>query len=275
MKLSIITINKDNAEGLQKTLDSVACQVWHDFEHIIVDGASKDRSVDIIRDYAVDVHPYPVKWLSEPDTGIYNAMNKGIRMANGEYLFFLNSGDYLYDKNVLSKVFAIRFNEDVVYGYLMFNYREHVIEGERKKTITLRTFIDDTIHHSGNAFVKKEAFEQWGLYDEKLKIVSDWKWFLQAVGLSSATTRFVDVCTSVFSCDGISEIQKELGLAERASVIEELIPPRLLKDYEDIKKLEKEIVQQEIRIRSSWSYRLGYAILRPIKAVQKLVFFFN
>ena len=114
MKLSIITINKDNAEGLQKTLDSVACQTWHDFEHIIVDGASADSSVDIIRNYAADVHSYPVKWLSEPDTGIYNAMNKGIRLANGEYCLFLNSGDYLYNFNVLNEVFSITFTEDIV-----------------------------------------------------------------------------------------------------------------------------------------------------------------
>lgn len=275
MKLSIITINKDNAEGLKKTLDSVACQTWHDFEHIIVDGASADSSVDIIRDYAADVNPYPINWLSEPDTGIYNAMNKGIRMANGEYCLFLNSGDYLIEKDVLTKVFSTSFDEDVVYGFLKLDYGDHTKDASRLQNITLRTLVEDTIHHSGNAFIRTDAFQKWGLYDENLKIVSDWKWFIQAVGLSIATTRFIDVCISVFSCDGISETQRELVLAERASVIEELIPPRLLKDYENIEKLEKEIVQQEIRIRSSWSYRLGYAILRPIKAVQKLVFFCN
>ena len=174
MKLSIITINKDNAEGLQKTLDSVACQTWHDFEHIIVDGASADSSVDIIRNYAADVHPYPINWLSEPDTGIYNAMNKGIRLANGEYCLFLNSGDYLIDGDVLDKVFALNFNEDVVCGNIKYKLGKSLIIGCSPTEVSLRTFIRGSINHTGTAFIKKSAFEKWGLY-ESLKIVSDWK----------------------------------------------------------------------------------------------------
>ena len=112
LKLSIITINYNNAAGLKKTLDSVASQTCTDFEHIIVDGASTDGSVDIIREYentlASCLSPLAsrLKWLSESDTGVYNAMNKGIKLAKGEYLLFLNSGDYLVEESVLDKVFA-------------------------------------------------------------------------------------------------------------------------------------------------------------------------
>ena len=155
MKLSIITINKDNAEGLQKTLDSVACQTWHDFEHIIVDGASADSSVDIIRNYAADVHPYPVKWLSEPDTGIYNAMNKGIRMANGEYCLFLNSGDYLYAENVLESVFDKKCKSDIFYGNY-YTSSGDLRSGCIEEEVTCFTFFDYSIHHSGCSFIKKE-----------------------------------------------------------------------------------------------------------------------
>ena len=100
MKLSIITINYNNAAGLKKTLDSVAAQTYTDFEHIIVDGASTDGSVDEIIAYSQSpiANRHKIIWLSEPDTGIYNAMNKGIKKASGDYLLFLNSGDFLVEK---------------------------------------------------------------------------------------------------------------------------------------------------------------------------------
>ena len=136
MKLSIITINYNNAEGLRKTLASVAAQTFRDFEHIIVDGGSTDESVEIIRQYAdneairpenskadnLALSPYhlitssPIIWISEPDSGIYNAMNKGIKMAKGEYLLFLNSGDYLVDADTLKNVFEEANDVDIIYG---------------------------------------------------------------------------------------------------------------------------------------------------------------
>ena len=100
MKLSVITINLNDAEGLQKTLRSVwERQSFTDFEHIVIDGASTDGSVEVIKKYA-DKLAY---WVSEPDKGIYSAMNKGIVRARGEYLLFINSGDWLAD-DVLAKV---------------------------------------------------------------------------------------------------------------------------------------------------------------------------
>ncbi len=267
MKLSIITINKDNAEGLQKTLDSVACQTWHDFEHIIVDGASADNSVDIIRNYAADVHPYPINWLSEPDTGIYNAMNKGIRLANGEYCLFLNSGDYLIDGDVLDKVFALNFNEDVVCGNIEYKLGESLIIGCSPTEVSLRTFIRGSINHTGTAFIKKSAFEKWGLYDENLKIVSDWEWYLLALGLSTATYHKIDVLLSVFNCDGISNRQIDLLNEERKKVLSESLPERILKDYEYLEWLQQSKLDQELQIRSSWSYKLGSMIINPIKRI--------
>ena len=99
MTLSIITINYNNEVGLLKTLNNVECQTFKGFDHIIIDVASTDGSVDVIRKYNDSlIHR---KWLSEPDNGIYNAMDKGIRMATGEYIQILNSGDCLYDARLL------------------------------------------------------------------------------------------------------------------------------------------------------------------------------
>lgn len=107
MKLSIITVNRNNTEGLRKTIESVVSQTYTDFEYIIIDGASTDGSVDIIKEYADRI----TYWVSEPDNGIYNAMNKGILKAKGEYLQFLNSGDWLVDEGVLQTM--IKYTDDV------------------------------------------------------------------------------------------------------------------------------------------------------------------
>ena len=93
-KLTIITINLNNAAGLEQTMQSVLSRTRQDIEYVVVDGASTDGSVEVVRHFA-DLFGERMKWVSEPDAGIYNAMNKGIRMAAGEYLQFLNSGDYL------------------------------------------------------------------------------------------------------------------------------------------------------------------------------------
>ena len=103
MKLSIITINLNNASGLEKTIQSVINQTYKDFEFIVIDGASTDGSVEVIKKYSSGIN----YWVSESDTGIYNAMNKGIRKAQGEYCLFLNSADYLFSPNLISAVYLI------------------------------------------------------------------------------------------------------------------------------------------------------------------------
>jgi glycosyltransferase involved in cell wall biosynthesis len=112
LKLSIITVNLNNAAGLRKTIESVRAQTFKDFEHIIIDGDSTDESVAVIKKFE-DGFSY---WVSEPDGGIYQGMNKGTRVAKGEYCLYLNSGDYLYNSKVLEKVFKEKFSEDLVYG---------------------------------------------------------------------------------------------------------------------------------------------------------------
>ena len=103
MKISIITINWNNNEGLKRTLESVVSQTSREYEYIVVDGASTDGSVETIVRYA---NHSILRWVSEPDGGIYNAMNKGIRMATGEYVMMLNSGDWFVGEGVLEALLA-------------------------------------------------------------------------------------------------------------------------------------------------------------------------
>lgn len=270
MKLSIITINYNNATGLKKTLDSVVCQTWGDFEHIIVDGVSSDESVQYITNYCEQVaNRYPVRWVSEKDSGIYNAMNKGIRVAKGEYCLFLNSGDCLADEQVLDKVFAIDFNEDVVYGFLKLDYGDHLELGYSPRHVTLMTFVQGTIPHSGNAFIRRDAFERWGLYDESLKIVSDWKWFIKTIIQCDASCRYIDVLLSVFDCAGISSTKQDLMFEERERVLHELVSERILQDYQYFLDVDSRLCETELKVRSSLRYRIGDFVLRPITWMRK------
>ncbi len=264
MKLSIITINYNNAEDLRKTLASVASQTYADIEHIIVDGGSTDGSVEVIREYeqsiASRLSPLAsnLKWLSEPDSGIYNAMNKGIeialgrrvvnafnrselvedknkgiKMANGEYLLFLNSGDYLVDADTLSKVFQIaKDNIDVIYGDIKVVYNNQEIIKESPDVVTFQYLYSNAIFHSGGSFIKKTLFDSYGLYDENLRIVSDWKFFVEIFILKNVSYQHINLILSVFDLCGISTENQELMMKERMLVLRDLFPERILLDYE-------------------------------------------
>lgn len=264
MRLSVITINFNNLHGLEKTYQSVVSQTWQDFEWIVIDGGSTDGSKEFIEEHQ-DKFSY---WVSEPDKGIYNAMNKGIMMSHGEYCFFLNSGDALIDNLVLLRVFARNFDEDVVHGSVRFKFKDHEEIRNTDTLITLRTFLLGTINHSGCSFIRRDAFDRWGRYDESLKIVSDWKWFLNAVGLGTASTKYIDVLISEFDCYGISMENTQLVESERKIVLEQLVSNRILQDYDNYLKLENRSIQQIKQIRSSATYKIGRFCIMPFKMLR-------
>lgn len=173
MKLSIITINYNNKHGLQKTINSVISQIYKEFEWIIIDGGSTDGSKELIEQYT----DYITYWVCEPDKGIYNAMNKGIEVAKGEYLLFLNSGDYLVSVYTLEHVLCKSFQADIVYGNLLYDKKKvERAPGFHNDYIACIDLIKGTLFHP-STFIKRELFEKYGYYDETLKIVADWKFF--------------------------------------------------------------------------------------------------
>ena len=349
MKLSIITINYNNAEGLRKTLASVASQTYTDIEHIIVDGGSTDGSVEIIREYdsangsqvggsqtgqtsrtcqtSRTKVCHQIRWISETDKGIYNAMNKGIEIALGkrivnsfnrselveddhtsspfasrlspfasspdrlsDYIQILNSGDILAADDVTERMMAaleenvkqqhqqqntnnhsvmeqhtITANENnasspnslsgvpdklrefvgcslasspiqncpaIFYGNMIkVNAQGKVVGKSGYTEYSLRQFYSSTLNHDC-AYIRKDLFEEYGLYDEQLKIVSDWKWYLQAIGLGRVKPEYVDIDVTIFDDGGISETNLTLRNAERRKVLEEVLPPAVLWDYD-------------------------------------------
>ncbi len=233
MKLSIVTINYNNAEGLRKTLASVALQTYREIEHIIIDAASTDGSVDIIKEYA-DVSTHPVIWSSEKDKGIYNGMNKGIRKATGDYCQFLNSGDALAAPDVAERMMAaMEDGVDVLYGDMLKigDTQNYVDRSCAREDVTLNMFYRGCLNHSP-AYIKRSLFDEYGYYDETLKICSDWKFYMQSIVLGKATTKYVDIVVTHFDMNGISETRKDILNEERNRLLNEMIPQGILKDYD-------------------------------------------
>ena len=235
MKLSIVTINRNNAAGLDKTLQSVAAQTFKDFEYVVVDGASTDGSVEVIRKY--EPRFAHLKWVSEPDSGIYNAMNKGIGMASGDYIQILNSADCLAASEVTSKMLAelerIGY-PSILYGNMVkcFSDGHQMIDKcFAGQEITMMGMYTGTLNHDP-AYIRRDLFEKYGFYDESLKIVSDWKWYLQAIIIGGEKPQYVDLDVTLFDMNGISETNKELDKIERHQVLMQLFPKAVLADYE-------------------------------------------
>jgi glycosyltransferase involved in cell wall biosynthesis len=229
LKLSIITINYNNAAGLLGTVESVVSQTSSDFEYIVIDGGSTDESVAVIKQYKDSI----TYWISEPDQGIYHAMNKGIRQAKGEYCQFLNSGDYLLKPDVTERMLRDMPQCSILYGNKIreIGGRRIVEKSYAGRQITLLDLYRSTIFHA-TAYIKRSLFEQYGLYDESLKIVSDWKFYLITVGLHNEKVAYRDIDMVWFDTQGISSTQKELDRQERTEVLEKTLPAPILSDYQ-------------------------------------------
>lgn len=243
-KVSIITITYNNAEGLLRTIKSVIAQSYVDYEYIIIDGGSKDNTIDIIKQFSNKI----TYWVSEPDKGVYNAMNKGIAVAKGDYLHFLNSGDCYASKDVLAQIFSQEHTLPLLRGIQICDYGDRTERwtnlGDRP--VTLYDMYVNTMLHQAT-LIRRDMFEKYGLYDESLKIVSDWKFFLQLI-LAGENSTFLNVEIVLFEMDGIStnKAHGELHLKERDEVTKALFPTYLLTDYQRLKCLEKDAYISEL-----------------------------
>lgn len=269
MELSIITINRNNAAGLEKTLQSVTDQTFKEFEYIVVDGASTDGSVEVIKKYESKFAH--LKWISEPDKGIYNAMNKGMRMASGAYIQILNSGDCLAAPDVVEKMLKAleeKANPSILYGNMVKCFPD----GKRRidkcfagQEITMLGMYTGTLNHDP-AYIRRDLFDKYGFYDESLKIVSDWKWYLQALILGGEKPEYVNLDVTLFDMTGISETNKELDRSERKQVLDQLFPKAILADYE---RFTFPIEQMKRLQRHPWAYRMVWLIERCLFKLEK------
>ena len=235
MKFSIITVNYNNKEGLKRTIESVMRQSFRDFEHIIIDGGSTDESVDVLQEY--DEHI--TYWISEKDNGIYNAMNKGIKKATGEYLNFMNSGDCFYDVNVLSKVYSYHSDADFVVGK-DYHYNERKQKGHasiQPPRTTMIHFFMATLDHQ-SSFIKRELFED-SLYDENHRLVSDWIFFTEMIVKEGKHVQFIPDIICQREEGGLSEKQREKNRTEIDNYLHQFLPCGVYEDYATLSKIDK------------------------------------
>ncbi len=197
--ITIITINYNNAKGLERTLKSVFSQTHLPTELIIIDGGSTDESVNIIKSYPNKIS----YWVSEPDHGIYAAQNKGLARAVSDYVLFLNSGDTLFDKDILQKASLYLGQADIIYGDLQIKETEKNWVKKYNEKITFGYFLGDTLPHQGS-FIRRSIFDKTGFLDETLEICSDWKFFIEAVCRYNASIYYLDFVVSEYDYTGIS-----------------------------------------------------------------------
>lgn len=206
MKLSIITVNKDNDLGLERTCQSVICQDFDDFEWLIIDGASSDKSVEIIKIYAYKM----AYWRSEPDTGIYNAMNNGIRQSKGDFCLFLNSGDWFYSCDSLSKAFDIIKNSeeaDIYYGDCIYNNNK--IWKMPEDGLSIDDFYLQKVLSHQNTFIKRSLFYNHEFYNENYRTISDSIFFLREYFIYHSKFIYINTIISVYIFgDGVSATDK-------------------------------------------------------------------
>jgi glycosyltransferase involved in cell wall biosynthesis len=205
VKLSIVTINLNNRPGLHNTIESVVSQNLADsFEYVVIDGQSNDGSVDLIRSYGSKINKVHI----EKDSGIYNAMNKGIKLSCGDYILFLNSADILVEQNVISKILPHLDGPDLVVGQTKYGNKykpEFTFSHTMGEVYNLNYLIKASLPHQ-STFISRELLLDG--YDETLSICADWKFFLEAICIKKCSVKAISDIVTQFDAKGISSDPK-------------------------------------------------------------------
>lgn len=213
MIFSIITVNFNNANGLEKTIKSVISQEKILFEFIIIDGASTDNSLEVIKKYESHIDYY----ISEPDKGIYNAMNKGINHANGEYVIFMNSSDEFAFPEALHKVYDSKMDEDFIFGgwiRIKKNKQISFCMPDSKMTLYTMFYNSSCVCHQAT-FTKLSTLKELQGYDESLKISADICFLMKALVLYNKTFKIIPLYITNFDVTGISGSDKGTKIIQR------------------------------------------------------------
>lgn len=264
LKLSIITINLNNISGLKDTMQSVVSQTFKDLEWIVIDGGSTDGSKELIEKNSDKIS----HWVSEKDNGIYQAMNKGIRLAQGEYLLFLNSGDYLTEDTIIEQV----FKDDGVTADLCFGHTWYV-KGDYKSPMgmppadfTFYQFIAGSLPHSGGTFYKRQLFLDYGLYDEKYYMCGDIDFNMRVIFKHRCTVQKKELFISFFDGNGLSQNPKRDIHWEHFYMIDKYYPRIYGSDFKSFgnSKDRSHALLLWDSINTHWYLRVPYKLfLRP------------
>lgn len=209
VKLTIITINYNNNSGLIKTIESIINQTWKEFEFIIIDGGSTDESLQTIKKY----DKYISYWVSEKDEGVYDAMNKGIQLAKGLFVNFMNSGDYFYSNTVLEEI-HYKFKSDIgiLYGdSFYFNEMGYDRIEKTPSKLTFSHFVNSGINHQAS-FIKRDLFFKYFMYNVEYKISSDWEFFIYVLCKKNEPYEHLQKTICYYDFSGISAVPENLHI---------------------------------------------------------------
>lgn len=230
LKITVVTVCYNAVGEIEETILSVINQTYPNVEYIVIDGGSTDGTVDIIKRYEDRI----THWISEPDKGIYDAMNKGIRLATGDYINFMNAGDRYYDRDVLSKVVAQSDNHDYIVGIAQYvRHGKPIKHFWRPVRADFR--INDVIRGGGAnhqaSFIKRVVLEDGYKYESK--IIADDLLFLDKVAFGDASYKPIDIITNFYDADGVSSVSlhKEDKIKERLDFLLSRLSPRLLTEF--------------------------------------------
>lgn len=245
-ELSIVTVNLNNAEGLEKTIRSVIQQTCSDYELIIVDGASTDGSINIIEKYRSNIKFF----VSEPDHGVYDAMNKGIEASAGNYCLFLNSGDFFFDNEVVGFFIKSHSNAAIVYGnsYKIKPHYRRVIRYSSELTLYDFYKTEPGLHHQAT-FIRRDLFAKYGNYNNDIKIIADWEFFFRVIILNQVKAKYLDRIISAFDATGISnslrpgDARRDNANRIKYDIIDKNFPDIVVDDY---KRLDSILSKQSV-----------------------------
>lgn len=251
MKLSIVTVCRNEEVRISKTIESVLRQTFSDFEYIIIDGASTDKTISLIQNCIKNAPNERVShFVSEADYGIYDAQNKGIRLSKGEYLLFINGGDYLVDDGVLQKVFGVNnLVEDIIYGNLQIDngISGKVIANSPSKLV-LSHMLRSTLWHPVS-FIKRDLFLKYGFYDVNLKIAADYDFFLKVIFEHNVSVKYLPITICNFNLHGIGSSPKfeELHQKERVICQKRYFSDHVLEMYDELEGLRLQVQNNQMK----------------------------
>ncbi len=215
-RITVITINYNNLSGLQRTIPSILSQTYTGYELIVIDGGSTDGSKEYLQ--TTDRINY---WVSEPDKGVYNAMNKAVKMANNDYCIFMNSGDTFFSSQVLENVVGKLRDADFYSGCSTFIDGLNTLTWFPPRTLSLDFFLIDALNHQ--ATFNRTAFLREHPYDESIKIVADWELTTRMFLQKECTYAPLDDMVSIYYLDGMSSTQKDKCDEERSKALKSII----------------------------------------------------
>jgi len=230
MLISVITVSYNSAGRIERTIRSIIQQDFCNFEYIVIDGGSNDGTDQIIKKYEKSI----AYWVSEPDSGIYNAMNKAVRKASGDYCIFMNAGDTFYSSTVLSEVAEhLDGKSSIVMGnqiFLSANGRFSQY-GRHWDEVTPKRLFFDSLYHQAS-FIRRSDLMEFP-YDESLKMVSDWKEALELLLAQNKEYRGIDVDVDFFFQDGVTETNRAYGNRERQIILNQYFSEEQQRDFRD------------------------------------------